>query len=94
MTFADEVEDAVTPRAALLVIGVLVLQLLFIASYIGALHKPKPTDVPFGIVAPQQMSARLLTELKDLPGGPLDPARSPTRPPPAGRCSTATSTAP
>ncbi|WP_329617145.1 DUF3533 domain-containing protein [Streptomyces brevispora] len=73
MTFADEVEDAVTPRAALLVIGVLVLQLLFIASYIGALHKPKPTDVPFGIVAPQQMSARLLTELKDLPGGPLDP---------------------
>jgi hypothetical protein len=73
MTFADEVKNAVTPRAALLVIGVLGLQLLFIASYVGALHKPKPTDVPFGVVAPRQISAQLLTELKDLPGGPLDP---------------------
>ncbi|MEV5202339.1 DUF3533 domain-containing protein [Streptomyces sp. NPDC053720] len=73
MTFADEVKNAVTPRAALLVIGVLGLQLLFIASYVGALHKPKPTDVPFGVVAPQQISAQLLTELKNLPGGPLDP---------------------
>ncbi|MGW1181737.1 DUF3533 domain-containing protein [Streptomyces drozdowiczii] len=73
MTFAAEVRKAVTPRAALLVIGVLALQLLFIASYIGALHNPKPTDVPFGVVAPQQASARLITELDGLPGGPLDP---------------------
>ncbi|AXE77089.1 DUF3533 domain-containing protein [Streptomyces atratus] len=73
MTFADEVKNAVTPRAALLVIGVLGLQLLFIASYVGALHKPKPTDVPFGVVAPQQMSAQLIAELRNLPGGPLDP---------------------
>lgn len=73
MTFADEVRRAVTPRAALLVIGVLALQLLFIASYIGALHSPKAKDVPFGVVAPQQMSARLVTELNGLPGGPLDP---------------------
>ncbi|MFD5190929.1 DUF3533 domain-containing protein [Streptomyces sp. NPDC058357] len=73
MTFVDEVKNAVTPRAALLVIGVLGLQLLFIASYVGALHQPKPTDVPFGVVAPRQMSAQLLTDLKNLPGGPLDP---------------------
>lgn len=73
MTFADEVKNAVTPRAALLVIGVLALQLLFIASYIGALHNPKATDVPFGVVAPQQVSSRLVTELKNLPGDPLDP---------------------
>lgn len=73
MTFADEVKNAVTPRAALLVIGVLALQLLFIASYIGALHNPKPTDVTFGVVAPQQVSARLVTQLKGLPGDPLDP---------------------
>src|SRR6478735_1422837 len=52
MTFVDEVKNAVTPRAALLVIGVLALQLLFITSYVGALHKPKPTDVAFGVVAP------------------------------------------
>ncbi|MFD9423454.1 MULTISPECIES: DUF3533 domain-containing protein [unclassified Streptomyces] len=73
MTFVDEVKNAVTPRAALLVIGVLGLQLLFIASYVGALHKPKPTDVAFGVVAPQQMSQRLVTQLDELPGGPLDP---------------------
>ncbi|MFF2008680.1 DUF3533 domain-containing protein [Streptomyces sp. NPDC058195] len=73
MTFAAEVKNAVTPRAALLVIGVLGLQLLFIASYVGALHHPKPTDVPFGVVAPRQVSARLVADLKALPGGPLDP---------------------
>ncbi|MEU8562458.1 DUF3533 domain-containing protein [Streptomyces cyaneofuscatus] len=73
MTFVDEVKNAVTPRAALLVIGVLGLQLLFIASYVGALHKPKPTDVAFGVVAPQQMSQKLITQLDGLPGGPLDP---------------------
>ncbi|MFD8057648.1 DUF3533 domain-containing protein [Streptomyces cyaneofuscatus] len=73
MTFVDEVKNAVTPRAALLVIGVLGLQLLFIASYVGALHKPKPTDVAFGVVAPQQMSQQLVSQLDGLPGGPLDP---------------------
>ncbi|MFD5984327.1 DUF3533 domain-containing protein [Streptomyces cyaneofuscatus] len=73
MTFVDEVKNAVTPRAALLVIGVLGLQLLFIASYVGALHKPKPTDVAFGVVAPQQVSQQLITQLDGLPGGPLDP---------------------
>ncbi|MER7700898.1 DUF3533 domain-containing protein [Streptomyces sp. NPDC096095] len=73
MTFVDEVKNAVTPRAALLVIGVLGLQLLFIASYVGALHKPKPTDVAFGVVAPQQMSRQLVDRLDGLPGGPLDP---------------------
>ncbi|MFJ8751268.1 DUF3533 domain-containing protein [Streptomyces sp. NPDC102441] len=73
MTFADEVKSAVTTRAALLVIGVLALQLLFIASYVGALHRPDPTDVPFGVVAPQRVSGQLVTQLGDLPGGPLDP---------------------
>lgn len=73
MTFVDEVKNAVTPRAALLVIGVVALQLLFIASYVGALHKPKPTDVAFGVVAPQQMSQQLVDQLDGLPGGPLDP---------------------
>lgn len=73
MNFAGEVKQAVTPRAALLVLGVLLLQLLFIASYVGALHKPKPTDVPFGVVAPPQVSRQLITELDALPGGPLDP---------------------
>ncbi|MBT2443983.1 DUF3533 domain-containing protein [Streptomyces sp. ISL-36] len=73
MSLVEELKSAVTPRAALLVVGVFALQLLFIASYVGALHNPKPKDVPFGVVAPQQVSAQLLSRLERLPGEPLDP---------------------
>lgn len=73
MSLVDELKSAVTPRAALLVVGVFALQLLFITSYVGALHDPKPTDVPFGVVAPPQVSATLVGELEKLPGDPLDP---------------------
>ncbi|MET9436605.1 ABC transporter permease [Streptomyces sp. NPDC006551] len=73
MSLAAELKSAVTPRAALLVLGVFVLQLLFIASYVGALHSPKPKDVPFGVVAPQQVSAQLMGRLEKLPGEPLAP---------------------
>ncbi|GGT75558.1 DUF3533 domain-containing protein [Streptomyces lateritius] len=73
MSLVEELKSAVTPRAAVLVVGVLALQLLFIASYVGALHNPTPKDVPFGVVAPQQVSAQLLGRLERLPGEPLDP---------------------
>lgn len=73
MTFADELKSAVTPRAALLVVGVLALQLLFIASYVGALHHPKPRDVAFGVVAPGAAAAQTKDKLAKLPGEPLDP---------------------
>ncbi|WP_328503774.1 DUF3533 domain-containing protein [Streptomyces sp. NBC_00457] len=72
-SFLSEVKDAVTPRATLLVIGVIALQLLFIASYVGALHDPKPKDVPFGVVAPQVAAEQAVTRLERLPGSPLDP---------------------
>ncbi|MFF0475812.1 DUF3533 domain-containing protein [Streptomyces sp. NPDC004284] len=73
MSLVDELKSAVTPRAALLVVGVFALQLLFIASYVGALHHPTPKDVPFGVVAPQQVSAQLVGQLEKLPGSPVDP---------------------
>ncbi|MFF8291656.1 DUF3533 domain-containing protein [Streptomyces sp. NPDC016309] len=73
MKLAAEVKNAVTPRAALLVIGVLALQLLFIASYVGALHDPKPKDVPFGVVAPGAAADQAAARLARLPGDPLDP---------------------
>ncbi|MCH0567196.1 MULTISPECIES: DUF3533 domain-containing protein [unclassified Streptomyces] len=73
-TFLGEVKDAVTPRATLLVIGVIALQLLFIASYVGALHDPRPKDVPFGVAAvPQAVARQAVTRLDRLPGSPLDP---------------------
>ncbi|MFI5821622.1 DUF3533 domain-containing protein [Streptomyces rishiriensis] len=72
-SFLDEVKDAVTPRATLLVVGVVVLHLLFIASYVGALHDPRPKDVPFGVVAPQAVARQTVARLEKLPGDPLDP---------------------
>ena len=72
-SFLSEVKDAVTPRATLLVLGVIALQLLFIASYVGALHDPKPRDVPFGVVAPPAVADRTVSALEGLPGSPLDP---------------------
>ncbi|MFJ2651366.1 ABC transporter permease [Streptomyces sp. NPDC087420] len=77
MTFLDEVKTAVTPRAALLIVGVLGLQLLFIASYVGALHSPKPTDVKVAVVAPGQLAGQLAAELGQLPGKPLSPRTLP-----------------
>ncbi|MCI3275571.1 DUF3533 domain-containing protein [Streptomyces cylindrosporus] len=71
-SFLGEVKDAVTPRATLLVLGVIALQLLFIASYVGALHSPTPKDVPFGVVAPQAAAQQAVTRLNQLPGSPLD----------------------
>ena len=72
-SFFGEVKDAVTLRASLLVIGVVGLQLLFIASYVGALHNPKPRDVSFGVVAPQVTAEQTVARLKRLPGSPLAP---------------------
>ncbi|CAL9578129.1 DUF3533 domain-containing protein [Streptomyces sp. enrichment culture] len=72
-SFLREVRNAVTPRATLLVLGVLALQLLFITSYVGALHQPKLRDAPFGVVAPQAAAEQAVTRLEQLPGSPLDP---------------------
>lgn len=72
-SFLAEVKDAVTPRATLLVIGVIALQLLFIASYVGALHNPKPKDVPFGVAAPRAAAEQAVARMEKLPGSPLDP---------------------
>ncbi|MEU9917548.1 DUF3533 domain-containing protein [Streptomyces sp. NPDC051001] len=72
-SFLAEVKDAVTPRATLLVIGVIALQLLFIASYVGALHDPKPRDVPFGVAAPRAAAEQAVARMEKLPGSPLDP---------------------
>ncbi|WP_326796955.1 DUF3533 domain-containing protein [Streptomyces sp. NBC_01808] len=66
-----QVKDAVTPRSALLVLGVLALGVLFITSYAGAFHSPKPKDVPVGVVAPAQERGKLVDGLNGLPGSPL-----------------------
>ncbi|MFF3399691.1 DUF3533 domain-containing protein [Streptomyces sp. NPDC002659] len=72
--FVDELKDAVSVRAAVLVIGVLALQLAFITSYIGAFHHPKPHEIPLAVVTPAaQITDQAVQRLSALPGDPLDP---------------------
>ncbi|MFD9410699.1 DUF3533 domain-containing protein [Streptomyces sp. NPDC059989] len=71
--FLAEVKDAVTTRAALLVLGVLALQLAFVTSYIGAFHHPKPSEIPIAVAAPlAPVAERTAQQLGALPGKPLD----------------------
>lgn len=72
--FLAEIKDAVTTRAALLVLGVLALQLAFVTSYIGAFHHPKPSEIPIAVAAPAAPVAEQSAQrLAALPGTPLDP---------------------
>ncbi len=63
-------------RPALLLVGVLLVQLAFIASYVGAFHSPEPRDVPVAVVAPEGASADVARQsaerLNALEGQPLD----------------------
>lgn len=68
---AAEIRDSITLRAFLLVCSVGVLQLAFIASYIGAFHNPGPHQVPFSVLAPPAVASRVTGQLNALPGDPL-----------------------
>ncbi|WUH16366.1 DUF3533 domain-containing protein [Streptomyces sp. NBC_00448] len=66
-----EVRDAITVRAALIMLGVLLLQLGFALSYMGAFHAPKAHRVPVAVVAPAALEGSAVTRLNALPGTPL-----------------------
>lgn len=92
--FLAEVKDAVTVRAALLVLGVLALQLAFVTSYIGAFHHPEPHEIPIAVAAPvERVAQESAQRLAALPGKPSTPARSRTRSPPSPRSRTGRPTA-
>ena len=71
-----ELLPGVTRRAAVLVVGVLLLQLGFVLSYVGAFHSPVPRDVPLAVVAPAGAPAgtadSLVDQLDGLAGSPVD----------------------
>ena len=59
MTFTDELKDAISRRTVLLVLGVLAVQIAFIASYVGAFHQPTPHQIGIGVVGPDQVVQQL-----------------------------------
>lgn len=56
-TLREELRDAVSPRTVALVVAVLLLQLGFVLSYVGAFHAPTPHEVPVTVVAPTSQVA-------------------------------------
>ncbi|NUS73741.1 MAG: DUF3533 domain-containing protein [Corynebacteriales bacterium] len=70
--FAAELRAAITPRAALFVIGVFALQVGFILSYIGAFHSPTPHELPVGVVAPPRIADQVNQTLNNLDDDPID----------------------
>ncbi|MCO7221987.1 DUF3533 domain-containing protein [Klenkia sp. PcliD-1-E] len=67
-----ELLPGVTRRAAVLVVGVLLLQLGFVLSYVGAFHAPVPREVPLAVVAPGDAADQVVAQLDGLPGRPLE----------------------
>lgn len=70
-SFAEELRDAIAPRTVLLVLGVLLVQVAFIASYVGAFHQPTPHRIEVGVVAPAAQAPTLVERLDGLDGAPL-----------------------
>ncbi len=66
-----EIRDALTARTVLLVVGVLLLQLGFILSYVGAFHAPKPQRIGIVLVAPAQVAPKLVADLNAIPSEPI-----------------------
>lgn len=71
-SFLDEMKDAVTPRAVFLVVGVAIIQVAFIISYVGAFHHPEPHGLPVAVVAPPADVPQLVKALNGIPGHPLE----------------------
>jgi hypothetical protein len=69
--FWAEFRDAVSPRTVGLVVGVLLLQLGFIVSYVGAFHAPKPHRIPIVVVAPGELAAKTVGQLNAIGSRPV-----------------------
>ncbi|MEU1685696.1 hypothetical protein [Micromonospora sp. NPDC005707] len=52
------------PRTAALLLGTLALATAFIAAYVGALHQPRPRDVPVGVVLGDQRAQAVLSAVR------------------------------
>ncbi|MEV4422347.1 DUF3533 domain-containing protein [Patulibacter sp. NPDC049589] len=56
---------------ALVLFAALVLQLAFAGSYVGALHEPRPHEVPITVVGPDASAGQVAKQLNVLQGSPL-----------------------
>ncbi|HPU13749.1 MAG TPA: DUF3533 domain-containing protein [Aeromicrobium sp.] len=71
-TLRQELSEAISPRTAVLIAGVLLLQLGFIAGYVGAFHDPTPHHLKIAVVGPAQATGPVIDQLTGLDGEPVD----------------------
>lgn len=76
-TWQDRFRDAIAPRTLALGVGVLLLQLGFILSYLGAFHSPTPHHIPVQVVAPAQAAGQIVDKLNGLPNEPVTATTAP-----------------
>ena len=69
--FLGEFWDAVSIRTVSLIIGILLLQIAFIVSYVGAFHAPTPHRIPIAVIAPAPAASPLVARLNGIPSAPL-----------------------
>lgn len=68
----SEFKDAVSTRTVGLIVGVLLLQVGFILSYVGAFHAPTPHQIPIAVVSPTaQVTQQTVARLNGIPAAPL-----------------------
>lgn len=72
MSLLDTARAPVTRTAALLIVGVLALQVAFVASYVGAFHDPEPRLIPVAVVGDRDAALQVRDALNALEGRPLD----------------------
>ena len=77
--FLSQFWDAVSVRTVGLIIGVLLLQIAFIVSYVGAFHSPTPHRIPLAVVAPAPESGPIVTKLNLIPSAPLHATAAPSQ---------------
>jgi hypothetical protein len=69
--FWADLRDAIPLRTVVIVVGVLLLQLGFILSYVGAFHHPSPHRISLAVVAPAQVAAQTVAGFNAIDHTPL-----------------------
>lgn len=69
--FWAELAGAVSVRTVGLIVGVLLLQVGFVLSYVGAFHQPTPHRIEIAVVAPATVSASTVDGLNGIGGEPF-----------------------
>lgn len=69
---ATRLHEVLGPRTIGLLAGCLLLQVLFIASYVGAFHSPQPHALKVDVAGPAAILPQVTGQLNAIPGNPVE----------------------